>query len=440
MNDLLRLYESLKDTLSPEQQSIILREISADREHYINNPAAGSHYRIEFFPGAHTSVMALKTLEELLEKDKTREEDGFQPKIRIGKVLRPGKKGDIRVVPTTVEEKFLHDNRPPTPYDEDPDSGGSGEGEEGEVIGKKPLHREGGGSNGPGQGEGGEHDISSSAYDLGKILSEKFKLPNLEDKNKKVFSGYRYDLTDRNQGSGQILDYKRSLRKILQTNIALGRIPDVTSIDPSTLLVDPRDKVYKILSEERDFESQAIVFFLRDYSGSMGDVPTDTIVSQHLLIYSWLLYQYNKRVETRFIVHDTKAEEVPDFYTYYNITTGGGTAIISAYQLVNSIVEKEGLAKDYNIYIFHGTDGDDFTYDNADRKTLEEMVKITDYASRFGITIAEAPYAKPGNTVFESYVRKSRILDVKSKYIKLDSMPEKASQQRIIDGIYKLLS
>ena len=46
--------------------------------------------------------------------------------------------------------------------------------------------------------------------------------------------------------------------------------------------------------------------------------PTELIGSQHVLIYSWLLYQYAMQVESRFILHDTEAKEVPDFYTYYN--------------------------------------------------------------------------------------------------------------------------
>ena len=35
-----------------------------------------------------------------------------------------------------------------------------------------------------------------------------------------------------------------------------------------------------------------MVFFVRDYSGSMSGKPTELVVTQHVLIYSWLLYQY----------------------------------------------------------------------------------------------------------------------------------------------------
>ncbi len=70
-----------------------------------------------------------------------------------------------------------------------------------------------------------------------------------------------------------------------------------------------------------------MVFFLRDYSGSMAGKSTELVVAQHVLIYSWLLYQYAMQVETRFILHDTEAKEVPDFYTYYNSRVAGGTQV-----------------------------------------------------------------------------------------------------------------
>ena len=71
------------------------------------------------------------------------------------------------------------------------------------------------------------------------------------------------------------------------------------------------------------------------------------------------MYQYQNNVETRFILHDTEAKEVPDFYTYYKSMVAGGTKVAPAFSIVNKIIEEEQLVTDYNIYVFHGTDGDD---------------------------------------------------------------------------------
>jgi len=388
------------------------------------------------------------TLDELLERDRRREEDGFKRKIRIGRIVKPGSGGKdkIIVVPTTVEEKFVHDE---ILLDQDPSegepTGGTGEGEEGDIIGEQPVRPEEGeegeegDGEGPGEGKGGEHELESNAYELGKVLSQDFQLPNLQDKGKKrTLARYIYDLTDKNRGSGQILDKKATLKRIVETNIILGNVPDADDIDTSKFLISPQDLIYRILSREKDFESQALVFFLRDYSGSMGGKVTQAVVSQHVMLYSWLLYQYEKQVETRFILHDTEAKEVSDFYKYYSYKVAGGTKVFTAFKMVNEIVERENLARDYNIYVFHGTDGDDWDKDGKD--TIAEIEKMLNYVSRIGISIVEHSYVGSKQTEVEKYLKSSNILNKHGNLIKLDVMKENADDSRIIQGIKKLIS
>jgi uncharacterized sporulation protein YeaH/YhbH (DUF444 family) len=387
-------------------------------------------------PPRSTYVHSLSSIDELLERDRQREKDGFPRKIRIGRLISPGHggKGKIVVIPTTVEEKFLHDNRVNESTEEE-STGGSGDGHEGEVIGEEPIHdADGSGTGGAGQGEGGEHEIESSAYDLGRILTEKFELPNLKEKGKKrSLTRYTYDLTDRHEGAGQVLDKKTTLRKIVETNIHLGNVPD-----PADLLVSPGDMIYRILSREKDYESQALVFFLRDYSGSMSGNPTQIVVSQHVLIYSWLMYQYERQVETRFILHDTEAKEVSDFHTYSKSTVAGGTRVESAYRLVNQIVEKENLARDYNIYVFHGTDGDD--WDTDGKQTIPELRKMLNYSNRIGISIAGGASGSEVGSAVERYLRDSRLLEEYPKKVRLDALHGDADEGRLIQGIKNLIS
>lgn len=393
-------------------------------------------------PPKASYVTSLRSLDELLERDKQREKDGFPRKIRVGRLVKPGRGGKdkVVVVPTTVEEKLFHDRIRQPADGEGGKSGGAGEGEEGEVIGEQPVEgasEEGEGA-GPGQGEGTQHEIESSAYDLGRVLTEKFELPNLQDKGKKRFlTRYTYDLTDRQKGFGQVLDKKATLRQILETNIALGNVPDVSRVDPSDFLISPTDRIYRILSPEKDYESQALVFFLRDYSGSMSGKPTELVVSQHVLIYSWLLYQYEKQVISRFILHDTDAREVPDFYTYYNYRVAGGTRVASAFKLVNELVAAENLAQDYNIYVFHGTDGDD--WDTEGKDTIPELEQVLSYANRVGITIAEHGYGSGGGTEVERYLKASGLLTTHPEHLRMDVLKPDADETRLIEGIKKLI-
>ena len=235
-----------------------------------------------------------------------------------------------------------------------------------------------------------------------------------------------------------MLDKKATLRQIVATNIALGRLEPGEPVDPTDFLIAPRDKVYRILSREKDFESQALVFFLRDYSGSMSGKPTEVVVSQHVMIYSWILYQYGGQVQSRFILHDTEAREVPDFYTYYNSKVAGGTKVAAAFRMVNEIVARENLARDYNIYVFHGTDGDD--WDTEGKELLPQLETMMDYASRVGVTIAENSFSTSGESEVEKYLKKSGWLERKRSLLRLDVMSENADEPRIIEGIKHLIS
>lgn len=385
-------------------------------------------------------TMSLQSLEELIAQDQQREKDGFPRRIRLGKLVKPaetkGKKNEIIIVPTTNEAKLYHDDNPNQPQE----MGGVGEGETGKVLGEKPANpqqkQQQGEGEGAGEGKGGKHDVVAEAFDLGRILTEQFSLPNLQQKGKKPsLTKVLYDLTDKNQGFGQLLDNKATLKKIIQSNILLN--PDIENINPEELVVNPKDKTYRIVSPEKDVESQAIVFFVRDYSGSMQGKPTEVITTQHLFIYSWLMYQYNNQVESRFILHDTEAKEVADFYTYYKSTVAGGTNVYPAFELVDNIVTKENLAKDYNIYIFHGTDGDD--WEQNGEKTLSIIQKMLTYTNRLGITIAKNAWSGAHTTV-EKYIQNSGILTKSPAFVRMDSFQaDTSNESRMIEGIKKLV-
>ena len=197
--------------------------------------------------------------------------------------------------------------------------------------------------------------------------------------------------------------------------------------------------MYRILSREKDYESQAMVFFLRDYSGSMERQAHRTGGAQHVLIYSWLLYQYARQVETRFILHDTEAKEVPDFYTYYNSRVAGGTKVASAYTLVNEIVA-EGepgaglqhlrLPRHRRRRLGHRRQG----------QRCPSSKAMLAYANRVGITIAEHGNPAGPPTEVERYIKNSGLLEEKPRLLRLDVMQEDAGESRVIEGIKKLIS
>ncbi|RLD68493.1 MAG: hypothetical protein DRI95_02855 [Bacteroidetes bacterium] len=427
-----RIVQNELEQIEKNKNNFIQKEVFFDNIYSFADPVIFQNLEIR----KDGVSINLQTLDELLERDSLREKDGFHRRIRLGKFIKPGhgNKAKVVVVPTTTEPKFYHDDSISEEENQD-STGGSGDGEEGEVIGEQQAEPEEGEGQGAGQGQGGEHDIGTEAFDLGKVLTEQFELPNLKDKGKKrSFTKYIYELTDKNRGFGQILDKKASLKKIIQTNILLGNIADITDFNPENLIINPKDQVYRILSKEKDFESQAIVFFLRDYSGSMQGKPTEAVTTQHLLIYSWLMYQYQSNVISRFILHDTEAKEVPDFHSYFTLQVAGGTQVAPAFELVNQIVEKENLNVDYNIYVFYGTDGDD--WDNQGEKMIPELTEILTYVNRVGISISKNSWSKDKDTVVENYLNESGFLKDKPELIKIDAFnADEVSEERLIQGI-----
>lgn len=454
LKELKQQYRMLqKNGLNPEVEKAIRNEIDIIENKSEAEPSFPEYFKnlylyndLELIQQLNVPepnpLVNIKTLDELLEHDNQRAKDGFPKRIRIGKLMKPGKgkKAKVVVVPSTYEPKFYHDDSV-TEDGEGQGTGGAGEGEEGEVIGEQqaqPQPGEGEGQ-GAGEGQGENHDITNDAFDLGRVLTEKFNLPNLKDKGKKKsLTKFKYDLTDRNRGFGQLLDKKATIKRVLGTNILLDRIKAGEDFDPEQLIINPKDEVYRIMSREKDFENQAVVFFLRDYSGSMQGKPTEVVTTQHLLIYSWLMYQYGGNVETRFILHDTEAKEVPDFYTYYRSQVAGGTKVHGAFELANKIVETENMANDYNIYVFYGTDGDD--WDSTGKNTLEAIQKMLTYSNRLGITVAKNSWGATGLTTVEKYINNSGLLKSKKEAIRMDGFPAaNASEDRIIEGIKKLV-
>jgi hypothetical protein len=101
-------------------------------------------------------------------------------------------------------------------------------------------------------------------------------------------------------------------------------------------------------------------------------------------------------------------------------------------------VDHENLAQDYNIYIFQGTDGED--WDTEGKETVPELKKMLTYANRMGITITHENSGAGKKTVVEKYVLDSKLLDEKPDLLRLDVVQVNADETRLIEGIKKLIN
>ena len=106
-----------------------------------------------------------------------------------------------------------------------------------------------------------------------------------------------------------------------------------------------------------------MVIYMMDVSGSMGGEQKEIVRQEAFWIDTWIRYNY-KNVEFRYLAHDAVAREV-DRDTFFRMREGGGTKISSAYKLAATIIAKDYPPSDYNIYLFHFSDGDNWGRDDT---------------------------------------------------------------------------
>lgn len=216
----------------------------------------------------------------------------------------------------------------------------------------------------PGQGKGqagdqsGEHiiEVEISMDELADILGEKLELPRIEPK------GAKNIVTEKNRYSGIAPVGPEGLRKFKQTyKKALTRYISSGTYNPEEPVIVPirRDFQYRTVKKTQTPHTKAVVIYMMDVSGSMGDEQKEIVRLESFWINTWLK-KYYKGLETRFIIHDAAAKEV-DENTFFKTSESGGTLISSAYKLCQQIIQTDYPVSEWNIYPFHFSDGDNWS-------------------------------------------------------------------------------
>ena len=128
-------------------------------------------------------------------------------------------------------------------------------------------------------------------------------------------------------------------------------------------------------------ECNALIVYMMDVSGSMGDEQKEIVRIETFWIDTWLRSQY-KGLVTRYIVHDAAAKEVNE-EQFYHLRESGGTMISSAYSYFNKMIDEEYDLEQWNIYGFHFSDGDN--WGEVDNQRCLDLVKaLLDRSNAFG--------------------------------------------------------
>jgi uncharacterized protein len=237
--------------------------------------------------------------------------------------------------------------------------------------------------------ETGEHalEVEVSIAELAEILGEELELPRIEPRGRErlITQKDRY-VGIRRIGPESLRHFKRTFRQALKRQIMMG------NYDPKKPVVVParEDKRYRSWRTVPMPQSNAVMIFIMDVSGSMGDEQKEVVRIASFWIDTWLRSQY-QGLETRFIIHDATARAV-DRDTFFRTRESGGTMISSAYRLCAKMIEDEFPPSEWNIYPFQFSDGDNWSAD--DTSACMEVLKrhILPKVNLFCYGQVESPY------------------------------------------------
>jgi len=229
---------------------------------------------------------------------------------------------------------------------------GQGDGAEGTPIAVGPANGDGKAGNAP-----GEHiiEVELTLEELAQMLGEELELPNIEPKGKKTVITVKDRYTGiRNAGPESLRHFKRTYKEALKRQI----ISQTYNSKSPVVIPFREERRYRSWQDKQLPESNAVIFYMMDVSGSMGDEQKEIVRTEAFWIDTWLHFQY-KQVQVRYIIHDAIAREV-DQHTFFHTAESGGTIISSAYKLCNQIINDNYDPEEWNIYLFHFSDGDNW--------------------------------------------------------------------------------
>jgi uncharacterized protein len=283
----------------------------------------------------------------------------------------------------------------------------------------------------PGAGQAGdspgEHmvEVDISFEELADILGEELQLPRIQPKGNRTIDSSTNKYTGRAPvGPESLRHFKWSYKEALKREIASG------TYNPKEPLIVPirRDMRYRSFRKTTRPQANAVVIYMMDVSGSMGDEQKEIVRLESFWINTWLKRNY-KGLDTRFIIHDAAAKEV-DEKTFFSTSESGGTLISSAYKLCKKMVEEEYPFTDWNIYPFHFSDGDNWS--GEDTRLCVKMLKefFLPNVNMFGYGQVESKY---GSGQFLKDLEKSFTDDDRLVMSKIDN------REKIMQSIKEFL-
>jgi uncharacterized protein len=242
---------------------------------------------------------------------------------------------------------------------------GDGKTKVGDVIGRENQQGQGQGGGQAGDSPGKDYyEAEVDVDEIAALIFEDLQLPYLQEKAKQAVQSKTTKFTEiRRVGALSNLDKRRTIMENIrrtareQGQAKLGKIKK-------------EDLRFKSWEEEVKYESNAVVIAMMDVSGSMGEFKKYIARSFYFWMVRFLRTKYD-HVQIVFISHHTEAKEVTE-EQFFTQGESGGTVVSSAYKLALDVIAERYHPRDWNVYPFHFSDGDNYYSDN------DEAVKLAD--------------------------------------------------------------
>src|SRR6185437_3800276 len=302
----------------------------------------------------------------------------FKKYVTQGEMIGKQEKEFVKIpVPSIEIPKFKYGPK-------DQGGVGQGQGQPGDAVQ---------GQQGEGKGQAGDTpgqhllEVDVSLEELADILGEELALPRIKPKGNKTIETVQTKYTGRAPiGPNSLRLFKQSYKEALKRQITEG------TYNPEDPVVVPikDDMRFRTFKKVMRPQANAVVIYMMDVSGSMGDEQKEIVRLESFWINTWLKRNY-KGMETRFIIHDAAAKEV-DEKTFFSTSESGGTLISSAYKLCKKMIDEEYPLNEWNIYPFHFSDGDNWS--GEDTRLCVKLLKeyFLPNVNMFGYGQVESKY------------------------------------------------
>jgi sporulation protein YhbH len=285
---------------------------------------------------------------------------------------------------------------------------GGGGSKPGDIIARAPSDEQGQGTGKQAGQEAGVdfYEAELTLEELTALVFEDLHLPNLEERGVKQIMSEHADFNSiSKRGITSNLDRKRTLLEAYKRNAREGK---------PGWEIKAEDRRYKTWEMVTEPQRNAVIFAMRDVSGSMGEFEAYICRS----FYFWMLRFLRKKyasAEIVFITCHTEAKEV-DEHSFFSLGDSGGTKMSEAYKLAMKIIDKRYNPREWNIYPFLFSDG----YNWGDQECVELMKKMVEICNQVGYgEIANDIWSQPssfaplGQAYEEAFKNESRVCLVK---------------------------